>query len=139
MGEHTLALGFGCMDFSFGYGPATDRRQGIEVVRAAFDRGVTLFDTAEAYGPRPRRPRQPARAHQAGRRGLVQAAQELGIGFVPWSPLGMGYLTGKLTAETQLDPKSDLRASAGFPRFTPEARRANWPVVELLQRVGRQE
>jgi aryl-alcohol dehydrogenase-like predicted oxidoreductase len=45
------ALGFGCMGFSFGYGPATDRQQGIKVIRAAFTRGVTFFDTAEAYGP----------------------------------------------------------------------------------------
>lgn len=45
------ALGFGCMGFSFGYGPAADRQQGIEVIRAAFERGVTFFDTAEAYGP----------------------------------------------------------------------------------------
>ncbi len=45
------ALGFGCMGFSFGYGPATDRKQRISVIRAAFERGVTLFDTAEGYGP----------------------------------------------------------------------------------------
>ena len=45
------ALGFGCMGMSFGYGPATDRKQGISVIRAAVERGVTFFDTAEAYGP----------------------------------------------------------------------------------------
>src|SRR5216117_3516389 len=45
------ALGFGCMGISFGYGPAVDRQQGISIIRAAVERGVTFFDTAEAYGP----------------------------------------------------------------------------------------
>ena len=67
-------------------------------------------------------------------REVLAVCEELGIGFVPWSPLGMGYLTGTVAAETRfLD--GDLRAI--FPRFTVEARRANWPVVDLLQQVGR--
>ena len=70
---------------------------------------------------------------------VLPVCEELGIGFVPWSPLGMGYLTGKVQPETELDKDSDLRALAGFPRFTSEARRANWPVVELLQRVAVQK
>src|ERR1043165_6457545 len=45
------ALGFGCMGLSYGYGPATDKSEGIKLIRAAFERGITLFDTAEAYGP----------------------------------------------------------------------------------------
>jgi aryl-alcohol dehydrogenase-like predicted oxidoreductase len=72
-------------------------------------------------------------------REVLPACEELGIGFVPWSPLGMGYLTGKVTPETPLDPKHDLRATAQFPRFTPEARRANRPVVDLLQSVGQRK
>ena len=101
------ALGLGCMGMSFGYGPAADRQEMIALIRAAVERGVTFFDTAEVYGPftneelvgealapvpraggdrhqvrlqdRPEtgtqaRPRQPARAHQGGRRGLAQAA-----------------------------------------------------------------
>jgi len=67
---------------------------------------------------------------------VLPTCEELGIGFVPWSPLGMGYLTGKVTPETKFDPKFDLRASAGFPRLTAEAIRANRPIVELLARVG---
>ncbi len=63
----------------------------------------------------------------------LPTCEELGIGFVPWSPLGMGYLTGTITPMTTLRA-DDLRST--FPRFTPEARRANWPLVELLQRVG---
>ncbi|ESZ13048.1 hypothetical protein X737_26590 [Mesorhizobium sp. L48C026A00] len=64
---------------------------------------------------------------------VLATCEELGIGFVPWSPLGMGYLTGTVTPLMVHGP-ADLRAN--LPRFTPEARRANWPVVELLQRVG---
>lgn len=64
---------------------------------------------------------------------VLPACEELGIGFVPWSPLGMGYLTGTVTPMVVHGP-ADLRAN--LPRFTPEARRANWPVVELLQRLG---
>jgi aryl-alcohol dehydrogenase-like predicted oxidoreductase len=64
---------------------------------------------------------------------VLATCEELGIGFVPWSPLGMGYLTGTVTPLMVHGP-ADLRAN--LPRFTPEARRANWPVVELLQRLG---
>src|SRR4029079_11891202 len=50
-GLEVSALGFGCMGMSFGYGPAIDRQQGISLIRAAVDRGITFFDTAESYGP----------------------------------------------------------------------------------------
>src|SRR5436189_4767289 len=50
-GLEVSALGFGCMGLSFGYGPAVDKQQGIKVIRAAVDLGVTFFDTAEVYGP----------------------------------------------------------------------------------------
>ncbi|MED4169729.1 aldo/keto reductase [Priestia megaterium] len=63
--------------------------------------------------------------------GVLKACEELGIGFVPWGPVGMGYLTGELDARTNFDPKTDLRA--GFSRFTPENLAANMPVVELLR------
>ena len=49
--RETKAIGFGCMGMSFGYGPAADKQQAISVIRSAFERGVTFFDTAEAYGP----------------------------------------------------------------------------------------
>ena len=243
------ALGLGCMNFAWAYGPPTDRKHAIKVIRAAYERGVTFFDTAEVYGPflseemvgaalapirdrvviatkfefevdpitkqrhglnsRPEHIKRVAegclkrlktdtidlfyqhrvdpnvpiedvagsvkaliqdgkvryfglseaggatirRAHRELPVTAVQneysvwtrdpehevlpTCEELGIGFVPWSPLGMGYLTGKITPATTFDPVADLRA--GFPRFTPEARRANRPVVELLQRVGRRK
>ena len=236
-------LGAGCMSISANYGPPADRDQGIEVIRTAFERGVTFFDTAEVYGPymneelvgealapvrdqvviatkfgfaidgtigldsRPERirrvveeslkrlktdridlyyqhrvdPRVPIedvagtikeliqagkvlhfglseasartirRAHAVQpvtavqteyslmerdpeRNGVLKTCEELGIGFVPWGPIGMGYLTGKMDARTRLDPKTDLRS--GFDRFSPDARTANWPVIDLLKRFA---
>ena len=240
------ALGYGCMGLSYGYGPATDRAEGIKLIRAAFDRGVTIFDTAEAYGPftneelvgealapirerviiatkfgwnidpetgerkpglnsRPEHikiategmlrrlgtdridllyqhrvdPEVPIEdvagtikeliaAGKVAHYGLSEAGaqtirrahavhpvtaiqseysiwtrdpepeilpvcEELGIGFVPWSPLGQGFLTGKIDAATTFD-KSDFRAV--FPRFTPEAREANLALVGLLKQIA---
>jgi aryl-alcohol dehydrogenase-like predicted oxidoreductase len=66
--------------------------------------------------------------------GVLETCEELGIGFVPWGPLGEGYLTGKIDAHTQLDPKTDLRAE--FPRFSPESITANAPVVDLLKQFA---
>jgi len=239
------AIGFGCMNMSFGYGPAADKQQAISVIRAAVERGVTLFDTAEVYGPltneelvgealapfrdqvviatkfgfdlaafpglnsRPEHIKQVAEASlkrlksdvidlfyqhrvdpkvpiedvagavkeliQEGKVrhfGLSEASaktirrahavqpvtavqneyslwtrdpeaevlptvEELGIGFVPWSPLGQGYLTGKVDAKMTFDSNSDLRAT--FPRFTPEARKANQPVVDLLSAIAKRK
>ncbi|OFW64985.1 MAG: aldehyde oxidase, partial [Actinobacteria bacterium RBG_13_63_9] len=239
------ALGFGCMNMSFGYGPAADKKQAIGVIRAAVERGVTLFDTAEVYGPltneelvggalapvrdqvviatkygfdlaafpglnsRPEHikhvadaslkrlrtdridlfyqhrvdPKVPIedvagavkdliqkgkvrhfglseagaqtirRAHAVHPLTAVQSeyslwtrdpeaevlptCEELGIGFVPWSPLGQGYLTGTVDAKMTFDIASDLRAS--FPRFTPEARKANQPVVDLLNTIAKRK
>ena len=68
------------------------------------------------------------------RNGVLQACEELGIGFVPWGPIGMGYLTGKMDARTTLDPKTDLRA--GFDRFSRENLAANRPIVEAIQRFA---
>ncbi|WP_051273149.1 aldo/keto reductase [Sphingomonas phyllosphaerae] len=64
---------------------------------------------------------------------VLPVCEELGVGFVAYSPLGMGYLTGTVAAETEL-LKGDLRAQ--FPRFTTEARRANWKAIELLRQCG---
>ncbi len=239
------ALGLGCMNFHHGYAPRSSKEDGIKVIRAAYDRGVTFFDTAINYGPflseetvgeavapfrdkvivatkfgygydsagkniglnsQPDYIRQMTadslrrlktdyidlyyqhrvdpevpiedvagavqdlikqgkvrhfglseaggatirRAHAVQKVTAVQneyslwtrdpehevlpTCEELGIGFVPWSPLGSGFLTGTISPETTFDPKLDMRASRA--RFTPEARRANWPLVELLRRVG---
>jgi aryl-alcohol dehydrogenase-like predicted oxidoreductase len=68
---------------------------------------------------------------------VLPTVEELGIGFVPWSPLGQGFLTGKIDANTTFDSSSDLRAT--FPRFTPEARKANLAVVDLLRDIARRK
>jgi aryl-alcohol dehydrogenase-like predicted oxidoreductase len=238
------AIGLGCMGISSGLGPAVDRQQGIAVIRAAVERGVTFFDTAEVYGPfvneelvgealapfrdqvviatkfgfrfdaegrqvglssRPEHIRQAVDSSlqrlgvdavdllyqhrvdpevaiedvagavrdlieagkvqhfglsEAGpqtiRRAnavqpvtalqseyslwwrepeaeIVPTLEELGIGLVPFSPLGRGFLTGKISAATSFD-SSDIRST--IPRFTPEARKANLALVELLGRIA---
>jgi aryl-alcohol dehydrogenase-like predicted oxidoreductase len=66
--------------------------------------------------------------------GVLKTCEELGIGFVPWGPLGMAYLTGKIDARTKFDPKTDLRSE--FERFSPENLAANMPVVDLLRRFA---
>ena len=243
-GLEVPALGLGCMGMSYGYGPAADQQEMISLIRAAVDRGIRLFDTAEVYGPftneellgqalspireqvviatkfgfklgdngkqvgvnsRPEHIREVADASlkrlktdhidlfyqhrvdpdvpiedvagavkdliQAGkvkhfglseagaqtiRRAhavqpvtalqseyslwwrkpeaeVLPALEELGIGFVPFSPLGRGFLTGKIDENTTFD-SSDFRNIV--PRFTPEARKANQAVVDLLKSVG---
>jgi len=244
------ALGFGCMGLSSAYGPPAPRQDGVKIIRIAFEQGVTLFDTAEAYGPfaneelvgeavapfrdqvviatkfgfdidsktgrrsgglnsRPEHIREvveamlkrlktgtidllyqhrvdPAvaiedvagavkeliaagkvkhfglseagaqtirRAHSAQRVTAVQSeyslwtrdveqnevlrtCEALGIGFVPFSPLGAGFLTGKIDTKTTFDA-TDFRNIS--PRFTPEARAANQAVVDLLRKIADQK
>jgi aryl-alcohol dehydrogenase-like predicted oxidoreductase len=240
------ALGLGCMSMSSGYGPAADKQEMIELIRAAVDEGVTLFDTAEVYGPfsneelvgealaplrsrvviatkfgfdvdlqtgerrgglnsRPEHIRAVAEASlkrlrtdtidlfyqhrvdpavpiedvagavgeliKAGKvrhfglseagaqtirrahavqplaavqseyslwwrdaeREILPVLEELGIGFVPFSPLGAGFLTGQIGEHTTFD-SSDFRNSV--PRFAPEARRANLALVDLVRRIA---
>jgi len=238
-GLEVSAIGLGCMSMSYGYGPAGDKQEMIAVIREAVARGVTLFDTAEVYGPfvneelvgealapfrgqvaiatkfgfrlvdgkqagmdsRPEHIREVAEASlkrlkveaidlfyqhrvdpgvpiedvagavkqliQAGKVryfGLSEAGartirrahaiqpvtalqseyslwwrepetdvlptlEELGIGFVPFSPLGRGFLTGKIDESTAFD-SADFRNN--LPRFAPEARKANKALVDLL-------
>jgi aryl-alcohol dehydrogenase-like predicted oxidoreductase len=68
------------------------------------------------------------------RNSVLTTCEELGIGFVAWGPVGMGYLTGKMDAQTKLDPKMDFRS--GFERFTPENLAANMPFVNVLRRFA---
>ncbi len=248
LGKSTLevaAIGLGCMGLSFGYGPAVDKQQGISLIRAAVDRGVTFFDTAEVYGPftneelvgealapvrdrvviatkfgfdikpgvagphpvssRPEHIKEVAEASlkrlktdvidlfyqhrvdpnvpieevagavkdliaagkvkhfglsEAGAKTIRRAhavqpvtalqseyslwfreheaeilptVEELGIGFVAYSPLGKGFLTGKMDATTEL-AVGDFRNI--LPRFTPEARKANHALVDLLSQIA---
>jgi aryl-alcohol dehydrogenase-like predicted oxidoreductase len=71
------------------------------------------------------------------RNGVLRACEELGIGFVPWGPLGMGYLPGTIDTHAKFDPKADLRS--GFDRFSPENLAANTPVVEVLKRFAKKK
>src|SRR5581483_7448879 len=240
------AIGLGCMGLSFGLGPAVDKEQGIALIRAAYERGVTFFDTAEVYGPftneelvgealapfrknvviatkfgfniangkqsgldsRPKHIKEVAEAslkrlktdvidlfyqHRVddkvpiedtagaikdliqqgkvkhfglseagaktiGRAHAVQPVtalqseyslwwrepeqeiiptlEELGIGFVPFSPLGKGFLTGAISKDTQFE-KDDFRNIV--PRFSPENRNANQDLVDLIGKFAQQK
>ncbi len=240
------ALGLGCMSMSTRYGPPADRQEMIELIRLAHERGVTMFDTAESYGPfvnedllgealapirdkvvvatkfgfnidpvtgargdgcnsRPEHIKASAEgclrrlrreridllyqhrvdpdvpiedvagavkdliaAGKVGHFGLSEAGvktirrahavqkvtalqseyslfwrepeaellpvlEELGIGFVPFSPLGAGFLAGKIDENTKFDP-TDFRLS--IPRFSPEARKANMTLVEFVKKIA---
>src|ERR1700726_317996 len=239
------AIGLGCMGMSFSYGPPKDKQEGISLIRAAVERGITFFDTAEVYGPftneelvgealapfrkqvviatkfgfkidpttgkqagldsRPEHIKEVAEASlkrlktnvidlfyqhrvdpdvpiedvagavkdpiqqgkvkhfglsEAGvqviRRAhavqpvtalqseyslwwrepeaeILPALEELGIGFVPFSPLGKGYLTGKIDENTTFD-SADFRNTV--PRFAPEARKANRALVDLIETIA---
>jgi aryl-alcohol dehydrogenase-like predicted oxidoreductase len=241
------AIGLGCMGMSSGYGPPKDKQEMISLIRSAVERGVTLFDTAEGYGPftneelvgealapmrervviatkfgfkfgpkgqqigldsRPEHIKEVAeaslkrlqtdvidlfyqhrvdpnvpiedvagavknliqegkvkhfglsepgvqtirRAHavqpltaiqneyslwwRKSEEEVLQALEELGIGFVPFSPLGRGFLTGKMNENTTFH-SSDLRAT--LPRFTPKARKANQALVDLLGEIAKRK
>jgi aryl-alcohol dehydrogenase-like predicted oxidoreductase len=251
-GLEVSALGLGCMGMSFGYGPPKDKQEMISLIRAAVERGVTFFDTAEVYGPftneelvgealaplrgrvviatklgfdtsvdpramkgsgpvlnsRPEHIKQVAEASlkrlrtdvidlfyqhrvdpdvpiedvagavedliQEGKvkhfglseagiqtirrahsvqpvtavqneyslwfrrpeEGLLRTLEELGIGLVPYSPLGKGFLTGKIDANTTFD-STDFRTT--LPRFTEEARKANKALVDLLATIAQRK
>ena len=243
-GLEVSAIGLGCMGLSFGYGPATDKEQGIKLIRAAYEQGITFFDTAEAYGQaneellgealapfrkdvviatkfgfkngdssqgqdsRPERIRlvaeqslkrlktdvidlfyqhrvdpnvpiedvagavkelikegkvkhfgmseagvesirkahavQPVTALQSEysiwwrepETAIIPTLEELGIGFVPFSPLGKGFLTGAINENTKFDA-TDFRNIV--PRFSEENRKANQKLVELLGIIAAQK
>jgi aryl-alcohol dehydrogenase-like predicted oxidoreductase len=244
-GLEVSALGLGCMGLSFGYGPATEKEQGIKLIRAAYDGGVTFFDTAEAYGPylneellgealasvrdkvviatkfgfkegkpalgldsRPEHIRevteaslkrlktdvidllyqhrvdpnvpvedvagtvkeliaegkvkyfgmseagaqtirrahavQPVAALQSEyslwwrepEKEILPTLEELGIGFVPFSPLGKGFLTGAINETTTFD-STDFRNVV--PRFSAENRKANQNLVDVLTAIAAQK
>src|SRR5437762_2637023 len=238
------ALGLGCMGMSFGYGPAADKKEMISLIRTAVERGVTFFDTAEAYGPftneelvgealapfrgqvviatkfgfdvdalpalnsRPEHIKQVAdaslerlrvdaidlfyqhrvdpnvpiedvagavkeliqkgkvkhfglseagaqtirRAHvvqsvtalqseyslwfRRPEQEILSTLEELAIGFVPYSPLGKGFLTGQITPDTKFD-STDFRST--LPRFRPENMDANQAMVALLKKFGEEK
>src|SRR5207248_1062720 len=126
------ALGLGCMGMSYAYGPAPDKQEMIQLLRMAVERGMTFFDTAESYGPYVNE--ELVGEALAPYREKVVIATKFGFHFGPnaerlglsISPLGSGFLTGKITTTTTFDT-SDIRTS--YPRFTSEARQANQALV----------
>src|SRR2546425_1168464 len=148
------AVGHGCMGMSFGYGPAADKQEMIALLRSAVDRGVTFFDTAEVYGPFTNEELLGEALSPFRGKGvtavqseyslwwrnpeaeILPTLEELGIGLVPFSPLGKGFLTGKIDEKTTFD-SSDFRNVV--PRFTPEARKANLALVDLLDRIAKRK
>ena len=104
-GLEVSAIGLGCMGMSFGYGPAADKREMIALIRAAFERGVTFFDTAETYGP-------------------FTNEELVGEALAP--------VREQVAIATKFG--SDFRNIV--PRFTPEARKANQALVDLLRELA---
>lgn len=140
-GLEVSALGLGCMGLSQGYGPATDRTTAIELIRTAVDRGVTFFDTrvqtirrAHAVQPLTALQSEYSLWWREPEKEVLSTLEELGIGFVPFSPLGRGFLTGAIDQNTTF-AKNDFRNSV--PRFTPEARHANQALVDALGVIAR--
>src|SRR6267143_855491 len=178
-------IGFGILSFTSTYGQSPDKAESIRVIRGAHDLGITLFDTAEAYGPWTNeellgealahirgevviatkfgfdidpatgerrglnsQPENIRRAHVVQPVAAVQSeyslwtrdpeqevlplCEELGIGFVPWGPLGTGYLTGKV-ASSSIGAK-DFRAAS--QRFAPEAMKANQGLIEAIEQLA---
>ena len=119
-GLEVSAIGLGCMGLTFGYGTATDKADAIKLIRAAFERGVTHFDSAEAYG-------------QVNEEMVGEAVQP---GFIPFSPLGKGFLTGKIDAGTTFS-NGDVRNN--LPRFADGAREANHHLVTLIGEIAQRK
>ena len=160
-GLEVSAVGLGCMGMSDGFGPASDTDEMTKVLRSAVDPEVPIEDVAgtvkelveagkvrhfglsEAGASTIRRAHvvHPVTALQSEyslwwrdiEDQIIPTLQELGIGLVPFSPLGRGYLTGAISSSTSFD-STDIRAS--IPRFSPEALDANQAVVDLLGRIA---
>jgi aryl-alcohol dehydrogenase-like predicted oxidoreductase len=139
------ALGYGCMGLDYGYGPANVPIEEVAgAVKELIQEGKVLhFGLSEAGAKTIRRAHAvcPVTAVQSEyslwtrdpEAEVLPTCEELGIGFVPWSPLGQGFLTGKIDTTTTFDP-SDFRAT--FPRFTVEARAHNQALVDLVTRIA---
>src|SRR5205809_737416 len=140
------ALGLGGMGMSFSYGPPADKQEMIALLRAAVERGITFFDTAEVYGPFSNE--ELVGEALAPFRGKVAIATKFGFKLDPTGKPGWlgldsrpehikgvaeGFLTGKIDENTTFD-SSDFRNT--LPRFTPEARKANQALVNLLGKIA---
>ncbi len=139
-GLEVSAIGLGCMGLSHGYGPATDTKSAVELIRVAVGRGVTFFDTAEVYGPylneevvREALQSEYSMWWREPEKEIFPLLETLGIGFVPFSPLGKGFLTGTIHADATFG-QDDFRSKV--PRFSAEALAANQQLVMLLNDIA---
>src|SRR5438309_1673801 len=123
------AIGLGCMGMSFGYGPAMEKPQASSLIRSA----VETIRRAHAVQPVTALQSEYSLWWREPEAEVLPTLEELGIGFVPFSPLGKGFLTGKINQNTTFD-SSDFRNIV--PRFTPEARKANQALVDLLRKIA---
>jgi aryl-alcohol dehydrogenase-like predicted oxidoreductase len=134
-GLQVSAIGLGCMGLSANYGDPVDTDHGIQLIRDAHELGVTFFDLRRAHAVQPVAAVQSEYSIWARdpETEILPVCEELGIGFVPWSPLGQGFLTGAVTKD-QSFAANDIRSR--FPRFTQEALEANQPVVDLVKEIA---
>src|SRR5437870_2524471 len=140
-GLEVSALGLGCMGMSFSYGPPKDKEEMTSLLRAAVERGITFFDTAEVYGPFTNE--ELVGEALAPFRKQVVIATKFGFDLSGSdnrpgaaglnSPLGKGFLTGAMNENTKLD-STDFRST--LPRFTPEAMKANQALIDLLGSIA---
>jgi aryl-alcohol dehydrogenase-like predicted oxidoreductase len=119
-GLEVSAVGLGCMGMSYHRGPVPDSHAMITLIRKAVEVSAVQSEYSLMW-------RQPEEE-------VLPALEKLGIGFVPYSPLGRGYLSGTLNADTKFDSGNDNRAT--LPRFTAEAMKANRILVDLLDEIG---
>src|SRR5437763_1798992 len=118
------ALGLGCMGMSFSYGPPKDKQEMITLRRAHKIQPVAALQNEYSLW------------HRTPEKEVIPTCQELGIGLVPYSPLGKGFLTGAMNENTKLDT-TDFRST--LPRFTPEAMKTNQALVDLLGTIGQRK
>ncbi len=123
------ALGLGCMGMSFSYGPPKDKQEMTALLRA----GVQTIRRAHAVQPVTALQSEYSLWTRTPEKEVIPTLEELGIGFVPYSPLGKGFLTGKMDEKTTFD-SSDFRRT--LPRFTPEALKANQALIRLLGSIA---
>src|SRR5260370_305382 len=144
------ALGLGCMGLRFRFGAPVDKQEGHALRRVAVavkelsqqgrvndfglsEAGVETIGRANAVQPVTALQSEYSLWFREPEKEVIPTLEELGIGFVPFSPLGKGFLTGKISEDTQFD-KSDFRNIV--PRFTPENRKANEAFVDLLRKIA---
>ena len=131
------SLGLGCMGMSFGYGPPKDEQELIQEGKVRHfglsEAGVQVIRRAHAVQPVTALQSEYSLWWREPEAEIIPTLEDLGIGFVPFSPLGKGFLTGKMDENTTFDA-SDFRNTV--PRFAPEARKANGALVDLLGRIA---